>query len=129
MQLRFEVFFKDFGFEISVTPDELEPVSRHFSIIKNNEVIAYGRLSRLPKSDDYRLSQIVVRADHRSTGLSLKILQKLIDEARQQHAKKLILSAQKTAQGLYEKFGFRSVDKPYLVKLTGVEHQKMELRL
>lgn len=129
MQLRYHVFFKGFGFDISVTPDELESVSKHFCIIENDRVIAYGRLSRLAEPKHYRLSQIVVREDYRSIGLSLKILQKLINEARKLQANTLILNAQKNALGLYEKFGFRPVDRPYLAKLTGIEHQKMKLEL
>ncbi|BCE02266.1 GNAT family N-acetyltransferase [Marinicellulosiphila megalodicopiae] len=124
MELRYRTFFKDFGLPKSVTPDELEPVSFHLALLNQSEILAYGRLSPL-ENGVLRISQVIVPEAHRKNGYATALLLKLIKRAQSLGATSIQLNAQVSAQKLYENCGFVASEKPYKVKLTGVEHVKM----
>lgn len=125
MELRYVLFFKEFGLPKSVTADELESVSSHVVISDGNELLAYGRLSPLG-SGVFRISQIVVPKDHRSKGYASKLLRKLMEIAIAKGATTLQLNSQLSAKTLYQRLGFREIGEVYRVKLTGIEHIKMQ---
>jgi predicted GNAT family N-acyltransferase len=124
LALRYAVFFEPFGLPKSVTADEMEPQSTHIAITEHNELIAYGRLSPLGENE-FRISQIVVDPKHQKRGLSTKLLERLMNEARLRGAERIRLSSQVSVQALYENLGFKAVGETYIVKLTGVPHVKM----
>ncbi|BCE01349.1 GNAT family N-acetyltransferase [Marinicellulosiphila megalodicopiae] len=124
MELRYHTFFKNFGLPKSVTPDELEPESIHLALLNQSEILAYGRLSPL-ENGVFRISQIIVPEMHRKIGYATALLLKLIKRAQSLGATSIQLNAQVSAQKLYENCGFVASEKPYKVKLTGVEHVKM----
>ena len=128
MELRYRTFFKDFGLPKSVTPDELEPVSLHFSLLNQSDILAYGRLSPLGKGI-FRISQVIVPEVHQRNGYATALLAKLIVRAQSLKATSIQLNAQVSAQKLYENCGFVACEVPYKVKLTSVEHVKMVVTL
>jgi len=80
LQLRYELFFKDFDLPKSVTADDLEGDSTHVALTNGDELLAYGRLSPLGDST-YRISQIVVEPSHRRQGYAIRIVIALIFRA------------------------------------------------
>ena len=102
----------------------MEAASVHIAITENDELLAYGRLSKL-NINEYRVSQIVVNPDYQGQGISKILLERLMQEAKTRGARKIILSAQETVIGLYESMGFKQVGELYTVKLTGIPHIKM----
>lgn len=124
MDLRYQTFFMEFALPKSFTPDELEPASFHLALIDESELLAYGRLSPLGK-DVYRISQVIVPENYRGNGYASILLRELIERAKSLGAVGVQLNAQVSAQKLYEKCGFKAIEQPYKVKLTGIEHVKM----
>ena len=125
MELRYTLFFKDFNLSKSVTADELEPISFHIVITEGKELLAYGRLSPL-ESEVFRISQIVVPEEHRHKGYASTLLGKLIELGISKGGKDFQLNSQLSVKELYLRLGFRVVSDVYKVKLTGIEHVKME---
>ena len=125
MELRYTLFFKEFNLDKSVTPDELEPTSFHVAISEGKELLAYGRLSQI-ENEVFRISQIVVPKEHRHKGYASTLLGKLIELGISKGGKVLQLNSQLSVKELYLRLGFRVVSDVYKVKLTGVEHIKME---
>lgn len=128
LDLRHSVFFQPYDLPKDVTADELEPVSTHVVITDDGKLLAYGRVSPLT-TFEYRISQIVVSPNEQGRGLSTELLNRLITEAKSLGAKRVRLGAQVSAQGLYERYGFKPISEIYIVELTGVPHVKMALDL
>ena len=124
LELRYSLFFKKYDLPKEVTADDMEAESAHIAITEGDELLAYGRLSRL-NTDEYRISQIVVAPCHQGRGISKILLDKLISEAKARGARRIRLGAQETAVELYESIGFKQVSEVYTVKLTGMPHIKM----
>ena len=122
--LRYTLFFKNFGLPRSVTADELEPISSHLAISENGQLLAYGRLSPID-SDTFRISQVVVPDEHRRKGYATVIVNHLIKIAKCNGAKKISLNSQVAVAELYKKIGFQEAGQVYKVKLTGLKHLKM----
>ena len=122
--LRYALFFKGFDLPRSVTADELEPISTHLAISENEELLAYGRLSRID-SETFRISQIVVPDEYRRKGYATVIVNNLIKIAKCSGARKISLNSQVTVTELYKKIGFQEVGEVYKVKLTGLKHLKI----
>jgi predicted GNAT family N-acyltransferase len=128
LDLRYTLFFKDYGLDKSITADDLEGVSIHVVLSDGDKLIAYGRLSPLPIDEvSYRISQIVVEPDHQRNGYALIVLRELIRLATQRGGQTLVLNAQLEVIQLYKKLGFKEDGEIYVVKLTGVKHQRMVL--
>lgn len=125
MELRYALFFREFDLPRSVTADELESSSFHAVISKDDELLAYGRLSPI-ETGVYRISQIVVPEKHRHKGYASRLLRGLIKLGASNGARILWLNSQVSVKKLYHQTGFREVGEVYRVKLTGVEHIKME---
>ncbi len=124
LNLRYSLFFEEFDLPKEVTADDLEAISTHIAITEGDELLAYGRLSRLEKNE-FRISQIVVSPAYQNQGLSKTLLKKLMAEAKNQGASLIRLGAQESAAGLYESVGFQPAGEVYTVKLTGVPHVRM----
>jgi putative acetyltransferase len=68
----------------------------------------------------YELAKMAVAKDHRQKGLSKLLLEKCLEKAKEENARKIILFSNhqlKAALGLYEKYGFQHVpvvDSPFL---------------
>lgn len=128
MELRYRTFFKDFNLPKSITPDELEPESTHIALLNDQDLVAYGRLSLL-RQGVYRISQVIVPEPYRGNGHATSLLNKMVERSGELGASRVELNAQVSAQKLYERCGFVATEKPYKVKLTGVEHVKMAAAL
>ena len=124
LELRYSLFFKEYDLPKKITADDMEAASIHIAITENDELLAYGHLSKLD-INEYRVSQIVVNPDYQGQGISKVLLERLMNEAKTRGARKIRLSAQETVIGLYESIGFKQVGELYTVKLTGIPHIKM----
>ena len=125
IELRYALFFKEFNLPKSVTADDLENTSLHIAASEGEELLAYGRLSPI-EPGVFRISQIVVPKKHRHKGYAFRLLCKIIELGQSKGARTLRLHSQVSVRGLYRRLGFKEVGEVYRVKLTGVEHIKME---
>ena len=123
-ELRYLLFFKDYNLPKEIINDEKEDKSTHIAISQKDELIAYGRLSKL-NGKEFQISQMVVSPIHQSQGYGEKLLLEIVQIAKNKGAKNIMLNARTTATSLYEKLGFQQVGKVYNSQSTGIPHIKM----
>ena len=105
--------------------DDVDYQSLHFFYQENQEVIAYLRAFYIDK--EKRIVKIgrVLTMEH-GKGLGRSLLEEAIPLIKDKMAcTKIIVDAQKQAQGFYEKLGFRVTSGKFLEE--GIIHVKMEL--
>jgi predicted GNAT family N-acyltransferase len=121
--LRHQLFFLEHGLPESIMDDNYEKISMHVALLAQDELQAYGRLTKL-KNQEYLISQMVVKPDKQLAGLGGRILDfmlRLIGDSS------VSLIARLPATGFYAKFGFKPVGSSFITESTGVMHIKMVL--
>jgi predicted GNAT family N-acyltransferase len=104
LPLRLEVFVKEQGVPLELESDEFDEQATH-ALVTDHEgrVIATGRLLT-----DGRIGRLAVASDRRSAGVGKKVLQALMDRARDLGMAQVHLHARVEAEPFYRKFGFTS---------------------
>ena len=126
LELRYQLFFAEFGFPKEVTCDDLEDSSRHFVIAKSHSLIAYARLTELePKR--FKISQVVVETDEQHKGYGSSLVNNLVKCAVKADAELIELNSQVTANSFYNQLGFNETGDTYQAQLTGIHHIRMVL--
>ena len=124
LALRYQLFFKEHNLPWEILNDEKEGNSTHITISHESDFIAYGRLSALGNGE-FQISQMVVSPNRQSQGYGTKLLLKLIQVAKSEGAKTIVLNARTSAKSLYMKQGFYSEGLVYDSLSTGAPHIKM----
>lgn len=101
--VRTKVFIEEQGFSAQNEFDEIDEISLHVIIYKDEEPCATGRLYY---RQGYRIGRIAVLKGQRGTGLGDLTVRMLLFKAFEQGAEDVTVCAQLQAQGFYEKFGF-----------------------
>ena len=95
----------------SVLEQELNNSSSHYFVaICNNEVLGFGGVWK--SVDDCHITDIVVKKDSRKLGIGSLLLEKLIQEAKEENVNSITLEVNVNnlpAQKLYEKYGFKKL--------------------
>lgn len=126
--LRYEVLRKPWGQPISSTRDEQEGRSIHVLLYDDaGTALATGRL-QLNSDDEGQVRSMAVREDGRGKGYGSVILRYIESRARQLQLKSLVLDAREAAVGFYEKHGFRTEGKSYVLFGT-IQHYRMSKKL
>ena len=122
-QLRWELLRKPLGFEQGSEKDDLENVSTHRAIKKDNRFIAVGRLHFI----DNKTSQIRymgVEEEFQKKGLGKLIVEEFERISIKKNIFKIILYSRESAVMFYRKLGFITIEKAY--RLKDVQHFLME---
>ncbi len=80
---------------------------------RDNELIAFAGLSKIPGNDQGDIQTIAVAPEARGLGLGKALMLQLLAEARRQHAAEIFLEVRAdnlAAQGLYSALGFDHID-------------------
>jgi predicted GNAT family N-acyltransferase len=125
MRIRHEVFVVE-----QAVPEELEVDGRdgeatHLVAVRDGEVLATCRL--IHAGDTVSLGRLAVGARARRQGVAGRILRAAEEWARARGARRVALSAQTYAIGLYVAAGYTTLGEPYME--AGIEHIDMELPL
>ena len=123
-KLRYELFFREHGLPWEILNDENERHSTHVVVSHEQNLIAYGRLSKL-ENREFQISQMVVSPSYQGQGNGTQLLLKLVAMAKSKGAKVISLNSRTTAISLYQNQGFQSVGKVFKSSSTGVPHIKM----
>ena len=99
--IRFAVFVEEQLVPAEEEVDAFDPLSIHAIAWSNGTAAACGRL--LP---DGHIGRMAVLKPFRGCGVGARVLQHLMERARQRGDREVVLSAQTHAIGFYEKFGF-----------------------
>jgi predicted GNAT family N-acyltransferase len=120
MPLRSAVFVLEQGVPPELELDEYDPVSMHaVAADEANTVVATGRL--LP---DGHIGRMAVARSERGQGTGTLVLRALMEEARRRGFVRVMLNAQVTATGFYERHGFSAFGPLFMD--AGIEHRAME---
>ena len=125
--LRTEVFVREQNVPQEMEWDDEDHRAVHGVLQSpSGEVVATGRLiSHGPSLA--RIGRMAVKADYRGHGLGRTVLRGLMEVARQRGDREVILHAQLSARGFYEKEGF-IVQGPVFVE-AGIDHIEMMRKL
>ncbi|NLL55774.1 MAG: ribosomal protein S18-alanine N-acetyltransferase [Clostridiales bacterium] len=89
--------------------EEINQENKHYIVVKkDNTVIAYGGFSQV--LDEAHIMNIAVKSGYRKQGIAYKLLQKLIDLAKEKNISSMTLEVRESnipARNLYEKHAFK----------------------
>ncbi len=118
--IRMQVFVIEQNVPIELEWDDMDEVCVHaIASDENGQAVGTGRL--LP---DGHIGRMAVMASARGTGVGSQILTSLMAAAKQRGDKRVVLSAQRQAEGFYAAHGFRVLGDEYLE--AGILHITME---
>lgn len=121
--LRIEVFVVEQGVPVELEWDEADEVSTHaVAYDETGQPAATGRL--LP---DGHVGRMAVRKSARGQGIGAQVLGTLLDEAKRQGHRELVLHAQSHAIGFYLRHGFVPQGEEFIE--AGIPHRRMTLAI
>ncbi|WP_245693446.1 GNAT family N-acetyltransferase [Deferrisoma camini] len=121
--IRTRVFVEEQGVSMSIEVDGLDPTCVHaLAVGPGGEPVGTGRL--LP---DGRIGRMAVLPGWRGRGVGRGILEALEAEAGRRSMARVRLHAQVSAQGFYEKLGYRA--RGPVFEEAGIPHVEMEKRI
>ncbi|MGR8935977.1 MAG: GNAT family N-acetyltransferase [Gammaproteobacteria bacterium] len=121
--VREAVFVNEQQIAAAVEFDALDAQCRHvLARDSRHRPIGTGRLT-----PDNRIGRLAVLPSWRRQGIGKALLSNLIDMARRSGAAHVVVNAQLSAQGFYEKFGFRAYGAAF--SEAGIPHRTMRLDL
>ena len=87
--------------------------TEYFVAVRNEQVIGYAGLSKVPSSDQGDVQTIAVMPSARGLGLGRALMDTLLTAAKRLHAREIFLEVRAdnpVAQGLYLALGFEHID-------------------
>ena len=121
--IREQVFTLEQRVDPALQWDGNDPHCRHIVIeAHDGRVVAYGRLS-----NEGKIGRLAVRSELRGQGLGLRVLNALLELARQNELPRVYLHAQARALRFYERAGFSPSGAPF--EEAGIEHLRMSRAL
>lgn len=120
--IRFAVFVEEQGVPRELELDEMDEKSVHAVAFEDGKPVATGRL--LP---DGHIGRMAVLKDWRGRGIGAQILGRLMDRAREEGHREVVLSAQVQATAFYRRHGFAEEGAEYMD--AGIPHREMRRSL
>jgi predicted GNAT family N-acyltransferase len=125
LALRHEVFVVEQHVPVDDELDGRDDGALHLVAVEDGAVVATCRL--LADGATVKLSRMAVAASARRRGIASALLHEAEERAREQRGRRLALSAQTDALGLYERAGYTAYGSRFMD--AGIEHLMMEKRL
>lgn len=118
-KVRIAVFEKEQGVSRSLERDGRDPECTHvIALADNGTPIGTCRIQ-----PDGKIGRMAVLKDYRGNGIGGRMLESIIEAARQNGVIKLMLHSQETAIEFYRKFGFTTEGSPFFE--ADIVHVKM----
>lgn len=127
LAVRIAVFVEEQGFSMEIEIDAVEADCEYLTLYSNdNQPLATARI--YPYAEGvYKLQRIAVLKSQRGKALGERLMAEMEQRAQAQGVKRLILGAQDSAIGFYQKCGYQVYGDGY--DEEGVPHHMMEKRL
>ena len=116
--VRSEVFVREQAIPESLEWDEHDALGQHCVAFLGTRPVGTGRLL-----EDGRIGRMAVLAEQRRGGLGGRILERLVDAARERGDARVMLSAQTYVLAFYRHHGFVTQGDVY--QEAGIDHQDM----
>lgn len=124
-RLRNEILLRPIGLQDGAW-EMHDSKSKHYVAIENDKVIGCVILTLdNPKSGTLR--QMAVDSDHQSKGIGRKLVEKLIEDAKNDSLELITCHAQVTAMNFYRKINFTIVGEEFME--VNIPHIEMEFRI
>lgn len=120
--IRETVFVQEQSVPLALEWDEDDKDAWHLLAFDGDQAVATARLLATGK-----IGRMAVLPAWRQRGIGTRLLQRLIDKARQAGLAEVHLSAQVSAIPFYERLGFHITSDTY--EDAGIPHRDMQLRL
>jgi predicted GNAT family N-acyltransferase len=120
--IRFTVFVEEQGVPREIELDEYDPICVHAVVFEQGKAVATGRL--LP---DGHIGRMAVLKERRGRGIGARMLEALIQRARERGDAEVALSAQVHAVPFYLANGFVPEGEEYVE--AGIRHLAMRRQL
>jgi predicted GNAT family N-acyltransferase len=120
--VRVAVFVHEQGVPLELEWDEMDAASIHCVVFSRDQAVATGRL--LP---DGHIGRMAVLSAWRGAGLGGRVLERLVELARERGHREVRLHAQQHAKGFYRAHGFVSEGDPF--DEAGIPHVTMRRAL
>jgi predicted GNAT family N-acyltransferase len=125
LELRHEVFVDEQGVPVELEIDEHDADALHLVAISDDRVVGTCRV--VYDRDRAKFGRLVVARAARGSGIGTALLGEAERRARAAGALTMVLAAQTTAMGLYERAGYTARGDVFLD--AGIEHMTMEKAL
>jgi predicted GNAT family N-acyltransferase len=125
LALRHEVFVEEQGVPLDLEIDEHDDAAVHLVAIVDGAIVGTCRV--LQAGDQAKFGRLVVARDARGRGIGAALLAEAERRARGMGCTRMVLAAQTSAMGLYERAGYTTHGDIYLD--AGIEHMTMEKSL
>jgi predicted GNAT family N-acyltransferase len=116
--IRHEVFVEEQRVPVELELDEFDAVSIHALALDGETALGTGRL--LP---DGHIGRMAVRREARGGGIGSKLLRALMQQAQQRGDSAVVLHAQLSAVGFYQRHGYTPEGDVFMD--AGIEHIAM----
>ena len=121
---RWKILRKPIGKNISSLKDKFEKSAFHLIGIKEEEIVACGRL-HFNNKDEAQVRYMAVAQNLQGIGIGKEVLRLLEKNAKKNKAKKIVLNARDHAIDFYKVSGYKIVKK-YYGSDTDIPHTTME---
>jgi ribosomal-protein-alanine acetyltransferase len=114
MQIEKACFGNDAWSKSNMKSELLAPHTTYVVAEESDSLIGYAGLSKLASSTSSDIQTIAVSESHRGLGVGRKLMESLLDFAREQKAKEVFLEVREdkpTPQKLYASLGFSAIDR------------------
>lgn len=127
LQIRKMVFVEEQGFSLEIEIDEIEDQCEYLTLYSaQNQPLATARI--YPYADGvHKLQRIAVLKSQRGKKLGERLMTEMENHAKKYGIKRLILGAQNSAIGFYQKCGYQIFGEGY--DEEGVAHHNMQKML
>ena len=125
--LRYSVFVQEQGVPAELEWDEQDARSTHAIVLEGESCLGTGRLLPAGADDCAGIGRMAVLPDRRRKGVGSLLMRSLLTEARRLDVREIILHAQISAIGFYDRFGF--VKTGPVFQEAGIDHVEMRLAL
>jgi len=117
-RIRLKVFVEEQRVPREIEMDDMDAACLHALAWLDGKAVGTGRL--LP---DGHIGRMAVLGESRALGVGGAILERLVEEARRQGMREVVLSAQTHAIGFYRRHGFSEEGEVF--EEAGIAHQAM----
>jgi predicted GNAT family N-acyltransferase len=121
LALRYEVFCIEQGVSLAEERDGHDGEAVHLVVVDDGEVVGTCRL--LAEGSEVKLGRMAVATSHRGRRLAAALLVEADAQAREMGGRRIVLAAQLTAQGVYERAGYAPYGDVFLD--ADIEHVMM----
>lgn len=122
LQIRHKVFVDEQGVPVNLEIDELEAVTEHVVLYKEDQPVATARILELENAT-YKVQRVATLKPFRGQGCGARLMQEIESHVKKADAQKLILGAQNTAIPFYEKLGYTTEGEEFMD--AGIPHHNM----